>query len=114
MGRDPPLDPRDVSALRRRARGTEDGLHGSPTGELFLEDVRVGRDRLLGETEETNGRGDAEDTFGNERSGVVAMALGIVERCLALSTDPAVSGAPQALSPKSRRGPCPMAARELG
>ncbi len=28
------------------------GLHGSPTGELFLDDVRVGRDRLLGETED--------------------------------------------------------------
>ena len=27
------------------------GLHSSPTGELFLTDVRVGRDRLLGETE---------------------------------------------------------------
>ena len=28
------------------------GLHSSPTGELFLDDVRVGRDRLLGETED--------------------------------------------------------------
>ena len=27
------------------------GLHSSPTGELFLQDVRAGRDRLLGETE---------------------------------------------------------------
>ena len=26
------------------------GLHSSPTGELFLTDVRVGKDRLLGET----------------------------------------------------------------
>ena len=26
------------------------GLHSSPTGQLFLTDVRVGRDRLLGET----------------------------------------------------------------
>jgi acyl-CoA dehydrogenase len=63
------------------------GLHGSPTGELFLEDVRVPKDRLIGETEETNARGDAKDTFGNERTGVVAMALGIVERCLALSQE---------------------------
>ncbi len=30
------------------------GLHSSPTGELFLDDVRVGRDRLLGETEEAS------------------------------------------------------------
>ncbi len=28
------------------------GLHSSPTGMLFLDDVRVGRDRLLGESEE--------------------------------------------------------------
>src|SRR3978361_2366508 len=28
------------------------GLHSSPTGMLFLDDVRVGRDRLLGETED--------------------------------------------------------------
>ena len=27
------------------------GLHSSPTGELFLEDVRAEKDRLLGETE---------------------------------------------------------------
>ena len=63
------------------------GLHGSPTGELFLDDVRVGTDRLIGETEEVSARTDAKQTFGNERTGVVAMALGIVERCLALSTE---------------------------
>src|SRR3546814_19291157 len=28
------------------------GMHSSPTGELFIDDVRVGRDRLLGETED--------------------------------------------------------------
>ena len=28
------------------------GMHSSPTGELFLDDVRVGIDRLIGETEE--------------------------------------------------------------
>ena len=31
------------------------GLHSSPTGELFLTDVRVGRDHLLGETEDESG-----------------------------------------------------------
>jgi alkylation response protein AidB-like acyl-CoA dehydrogenase len=29
------------------------GLHSSPTGMLFLDDVRCGKDRLLGESEET-------------------------------------------------------------
>ena len=31
------------------------GMHSSPTGELFLEDVRVGKDRLIGETEDSPG-----------------------------------------------------------
>src|SRR5690242_18236062 len=63
------------------------GLHSSPTGQLFLTDVRVGRDRLLGETEEApgGGRDAAKATFTMERTGVAAMALGIVERCLELS-----------------------------
>jgi acyl-CoA dehydrogenase len=62
------------------------GLHSSPTGMLFLDDVRVGKDRLLGESEEAfQGRGGREAskaTFVMERSGVAAMALGIIERCL--------------------------------
>lgn len=63
------------------------GMHSSPTGELFLEDVRVPKDRLLGETEEQPARSSAKDTFTAERSGVPAMALGMVERCLELSLD---------------------------
>ncbi len=63
------------------------GMHSSPTGELFLDDVRVGRDRLIGETEDVpaGGREGAKDTFSMERSGVAAMSLGIIERCLELS-----------------------------
>ncbi len=64
------------------------GLHSSPTGELFLEDVVCGRDRLLGESEDTagsGGRAGAKATFSMERSGVAAMAFGIVEQCLELS-----------------------------
>jgi alkylation response protein AidB-like acyl-CoA dehydrogenase len=62
------------------------GMHSSPTGELFLTDVRVGRDRLIGETEDlpAGGREGAKDTFSMERSGVAAMALGIIDRCLEL------------------------------
>jgi len=63
------------------------GLHGSPTGELFLDDVRVGRDRLLGETEVVPARSAAKDTFASERTGVAAMALGIVEQCLKLCVE---------------------------
>ena len=63
------------------------GMHSSPTGELFLDDVRVGRDRLIGETEDVpaGGREGAKDTFQIERSGVAAMSLGIIEQCLELS-----------------------------
>ena len=63
------------------------GMHSSPTGELFLEDVRVGKERLIGETEDAPARSGAKDTFSMERSGVAAMALGIVEQCLALCLD---------------------------
>jgi hypothetical protein len=63
------------------------GLHSSPTGELFLDDVRAGKDRLIGESEDVAARTGAKDTFTAERTGVAAMALGIVEQCLALSTD---------------------------
>ena len=65
------------------------GMHSSPTGELFLTDVRVGMDRLLGGEDALNkgggGREGAKGTFQTERSGVAAMALGIVDRCLELS-----------------------------
>ncbi len=65
------------------------GMHSSPTGELFLEDVRVGIDRLMGEDLDKigGGRGAAKETFGQERIGVAAMALGMIERCLELSTE---------------------------
>jgi acyl-CoA dehydrogenase len=65
------------------------GMHSSPTGQLFLTDVRVGRDRLIGETEDvpSGGREGAKDTFSMERTGVAAMALGIIEECLDLSVD---------------------------
>jgi alkylation response protein AidB-like acyl-CoA dehydrogenase len=63
------------------------GMHSSPTGELFLEDVRAEKDRLLGETEEVRDRGGAKATFSIERTGVAAMALGMVEQCLKLCVD---------------------------
>jgi acyl-CoA dehydrogenase len=63
------------------------GMHSSPTGELFLDDVRVGIDRLIGETEDlpSGGRDGAKATFQQERSGVAAMSLGIIEECMDLS-----------------------------
>ena len=65
------------------------GMHSSPTGELFLDDVRVGIDRLIGETEDMpkGGREGAKATFLMERAGVAAMALGMIEKCLELSVE---------------------------
>ena len=62
------------------------GIGSSPTGELFLSDVKVGADRLLGGSEDSYGRSGAKGTFMQERAGVAAMALGMVERALQLST----------------------------
>lgn len=94
------VDPRDRKILNfvldRGMPGFEQsgplrkmGMHSSPTGELFLKDVRVGLDRLLGGEDALarggGGREGAKGTFQTERSGVAAMALGMVERCLELS-----------------------------
>jgi alkylation response protein AidB-like acyl-CoA dehydrogenase len=63
------------------------GMHSSPTGMLFLTDVRVGKDRLLGETEDTPYREGAKEAFSIERTGVAAMSLGLIDRCLELSLE---------------------------
>jgi alkylation response protein AidB-like acyl-CoA dehydrogenase len=95
------VDPRDRKILNfvldRGLQGFEQskslrkmGMHSSPTGELFLHDVRVGMDCLLGGEKALSGakgggREGAKDTFSMERAGVAAMALGIVSQCLDLS-----------------------------
>jgi alkylation response protein AidB-like acyl-CoA dehydrogenase len=95
------VDPRDRKLLNfvldRGMAGLEQtkpmrkmGLHSSPTGELFVNDLHAGVDRLLGGAkalERGAGRSGAKGTFQTERSGVAAMALGIVERCLELSVE---------------------------
>ncbi|MGV0838295.1 acyl-CoA dehydrogenase family protein [Mycolicibacterium thermoresistibile] len=65
------------------------GIHSSRTGELFFNNVRLGRDRLLGESEDQagDGRESARSSFSAERIGVAAMALGVIEECLKLSVD---------------------------
>jgi alkylation response protein AidB-like acyl-CoA dehydrogenase len=58
------------------------GMHSSPTGEVFLEDVRVGKEQLLGEKEKDPSREQARDVFHGERTGMAPMCVGIIERCL--------------------------------
>jgi acyl-CoA dehydrogenase len=59
------------------------GLHSSPTGQLFFDEVRLEPDRMLA----GGGRESARANFTSERFGVAAMALGIIEECLRLSVD---------------------------
>lgn len=57
------------------------GMMSSPTGELFFDNVRIGPDRLLGETEshsDGDGRDSARANFAAERVGVALMSLGII------------------------------------
>jgi alkylation response protein AidB-like acyl-CoA dehydrogenase len=61
------------------------GMMSSPTGELFFDDVRLGPDRLLGETEnhsQGDGRESARSNFVAERVGVAMLSLGIINECL--------------------------------
>ncbi len=60
------------------------GLHTSPTGDIYLEQVRVPADRLLG-GESQSQRGEVVRRLANERAGMVPMCLGILERCLEVS-----------------------------
>ncbi len=79
---------RGMPGLEQSAPFRKMGLHSSPTGELFLADVEVGPDRLLGTPAEAaggQGRQSAKENFVTERAGVAAMALGVIEQCLALS-----------------------------
>lgn len=58
------------------------GMRDSPTSEIFFDDVRLGVEHLLGGREKGRaGRADTKESLGSERSGVPAMAWGIIERC---------------------------------
>lgn len=81
---------RGMPGLEQSAPFRKMGLHSSPTGELFLTDVEVGADRLLGSAEQASsgeGRQSAKENFVAERAGVAAMSLGVIEQCLSLSVD---------------------------
>ncbi|MBW2092492.1 MAG: acyl-CoA dehydrogenase, partial [Deltaproteobacteria bacterium] len=57
------------------------GMRDSPTGEIFLDDVKVPAENLLGGVEKKNMRGDVKLSLGTERSGICPMCLGIIEKC---------------------------------
>jgi len=95
-GQDLPMAERPIHAfvvekgtpgLAQSAPMRKMGMHASPTGELFLDDVYVSRDHLLGGVEKAEAaREGAKDVFHGERTSMAAMALGIIETCLEKSS----------------------------
>jgi hypothetical protein len=73
---------RGVNGLTTTKPMEKMGMHSSPTGEIFLADVRVHKDQLLGEKEKDPSKEQARDVFHGERTGMAPMCLGIIERCL--------------------------------
>jgi alkylation response protein AidB-like acyl-CoA dehydrogenase len=61
------------------------GMRSSPTGSIYLDEVRVGPERLLGDPEES-GKRAAIETLLSERAGLAGMALGIIEEGLQIAT----------------------------
>jgi alkylation response protein AidB-like acyl-CoA dehydrogenase len=65
------------------------GMRGSPTGEVFLDDVRVPADRLLGGG--VRQRDHVKSSLAAERGGLSVISLGIAERCFEIARDYAKS-----------------------
>lgn len=80
-----------MPGLEQSGRLRKMGLHSSPTGQLFLDGVVAGPERLLGGVSKgakgSAKKSDPKATFAAERAGVVSMSLGVVERCLELCVD---------------------------
>ncbi len=63
------------------------GMNSSPTGQLFFDNVRLGRDRLLEGRPGSDGRESARSNFLVERVGIATLSLGVIEECLRLCVD---------------------------
>jgi alkylation response protein AidB-like acyl-CoA dehydrogenase len=61
------------------------GMRGSPTGEVFLDDVRVPADQLLGGG--VGERDHVKASLAVERGGLSVMSYGIAERCFEIARD---------------------------
>jgi alkylation response protein AidB-like acyl-CoA dehydrogenase len=65
------------------------GMRGSPTGEVFLDDVRVPVDQLLGGG--VRQRDHVKSSLAVERGGLSVMSYGIAERCFEIARDYALT-----------------------
>jgi alkylation response protein AidB-like acyl-CoA dehydrogenase len=72
------------------------GMRGSPTGEIFLDDVRIPADQLLGGG--VRERGHVKASLASERVGLAVMSYGIAERCYEIARDYALARMYVALS----------------
>ena len=61
------------------------GMRGSPTGEIFLDDVRVPADQLLGGG--VTARDHVKSSLASERVGLAVLSYGIAERCYEIARD---------------------------
>jgi hypothetical protein len=61
------------------------GMRGSPTGEIFLDDVRIPADQLLGGG--VRERGHVKASLASERVGLALLSYGIAERCYEIARD---------------------------
>src|SRR4029079_10610431 len=61
------------------------GMRGSPTGEVFLDDVRVPAHRLLGGG--VRQRDHVNSSLTAERGGLSILSYGIAERCFEIARD---------------------------
>lgn len=65
------------------------GMRGSPTGEVFLDDVRVPADQLLGGG--VRQRDHVKSSLAVERGGLSVMSYAIAERCFEIARDYALA-----------------------
>jgi alkylation response protein AidB-like acyl-CoA dehydrogenase len=75
------VDRAKAKGLATSAPFAKMGMHASPTGEVFLDDVLVPPENVLG-GEELRARDAAKSSLSNERFGMTPMCLGMIERCL--------------------------------
>ncbi len=61
------------------------GMRGSPTGEVFLDDVRVPADQVLGGG--VRQRDHVKSSLAAERGGLSVLSYGIAERCFEIARD---------------------------
>ena len=61
------------------------GMRGSPTGEIFLEELRIPADRVLGGG--VHERSHVKSSLAAERGGLSVLSYGIAERCFEIARD---------------------------